>query len=90
MDRDATLNQLLQLAVSKIGQQEWPKALEILEQARKAFSKHPDVLHLSGLIKFHLDDLGGAEKDVLYAINGLPNAPAEFHNNLANIQRGLG
>jgi len=76
--------------VSKIGQQEWPKALEILEQAREAFSNHPDVLHLAGLAKFHLNDLDGAEKDLLDAMASIPDPPAEFHNNLANVQRQLG
>lgn len=83
------IQHLLEIACQKIDQQDWSAALLALDRTKRVAPKHPDVLHLSGIVKFQMNSLITAEADLLSAVTMLPKQP-EFHNNLANVQRALG
>ncbi|MBF2056920.1 MAG: tetratricopeptide repeat protein [Cyanobacterium sp. T60_A2020_053] len=79
-----TFNQQLQTAIDALQNGQLAESKCIFEQLLKINSKHPDVLHLLGIIYAQQKDFKSAELHVTKAIECQPNQ-AIFYKNLANV-----
>src|SRR5262249_8495453 len=72
---DRVAARLLQKAIIESKKKQFPKALELITQAKELAPTYPEVYKVSAFIKAHCDDFFGARSDYEQALDLSPDSP---------------